>query len=114
MNENAPTSPEELQLYIRQLLHILGIPVHRVGFRLLCTAMVLYCRNDATSLTKELYPEVAARFGYHDWHAVEHAIRLAILHGWQNQTTAIWHYYFPHCRKAPSNKQFIATLAEFL
>lgn len=98
----------------RQILHELGIPVHRVGFRLLCSALDQYSRNDRLSLTKHLYPAIAVQFGYRDWHAVEHAIRLVILQAWESQASHAWHIYFPYCCKAPSNKQFLATIAEYL
>ena len=104
----------ELQTTVKHILHELGIPVHRIGFRLLCMAVICYCMDDTQSLTKELYPTVARYFGYTDWHPVEHAIRLVILQAWDSHATHAWAYYFPYCRKPPSNKLFFATIVEYL
>ena len=104
----------ELQQIVKNILHELGIPVHRVGFRMLCMAVVCYCLDDSQSLSKELYPAIARNFGYTDWHPVEQAIRLVILQAWHSQAANAWEYYFPHCRKPPSNKLFFATIVEHL
>ena len=104
----------ELHTTVKIILHELGIPVHRIGFRFLCMAEICYCINDRQSLTKELYPAVAEYFGYTDWHPVEHAIRQVILQAWTSQNSTAWCYYFPYCKKPPSNKLFLATIAEHL
>lgn len=97
-----------------RMLHELGIPVHRVGYRYLVLAILCFQEDDGQSLTKGLYPDIALRFGYRDWRPVEHAIRLAILHGWENRLPERWERYFPCARRCPTNKLFIATLVEFL
>lgn len=104
----------ELQYVISPILHELGIPVHRVGYKHLSMAIQLYAQNDSQSLTKELYPRIADAFGYSEWHPVEHGIRLALLQAWDNRMPRTWERYFPCSRKCPSNKQFIATIVEFL
>ena len=114
MKTLSPQALMQLQNTVRAILHELGIPVHRVGFRMLSMAVVCYRLNDTQSLTKELYPSVAKHFGYTDWHPVEQAIRLVILQAWGSQTAQAWEYYFPYCRKPPSNKLFFATIVEHL
>ena len=89
----------------------LGIPVHRVGYKQLCVAIPAYAEDDAQTLSKELFPYVAAKLGYCDWRAVEHSIREAIVYAWKRRDPAVWSRYFTNCRKAPSNKLFIATIA---
>lgn len=96
------------------ILHRLGVPVHRVGYKQLAMAIACFAENDTLSLTKELYPRIARAFGYSDWHPVEHAIRLVILQAWEQRDPALWGLYFPHGNRPPSNKQFIATIAQFL
>ena len=98
--------------HTRVILHELGVPVHRNGYRQLGVAIPCFALDDTQSLSKELYPYVAARFGHTDWRCVEHAIRLVILDAWDRRDPEVWEQYFPNCRKPPSNKQFIATLAE--
>lgn len=99
---------------ICRTLHRMGIPVHRVGYKYLALAILGFLEDDGQSLTKNIYPEIALRFGYSDWRPVEHAIRLAILSGWENRLPGVWEQYFPGSRRCPSNKQFIATIAAFL
>lgn len=102
------------QREIVSMLHELNIAVHRTGYKQLTIAILRYAQDDAQSLTKEVYPFVAKRLRYSDWRAVEHAIRICILHGWLHRTPEVWDKYFPGLRKAPSNKLFIATLADQL
>lgn len=99
---------------ICRMLHELGIPVHRVGYKYLILAIHSFGEDDGQSLTKGLYPNIALHFGYGDWHPVEHAIRLVILYAWENRLPGVWEQYFPCARRCPSNKLFIATMAEFL
>ena len=89
----------------------LGIPLHRVGYKQLCIAIPAFAANDTQTLSKELYPLVAAKLGYGDWRAVEHSIRDAIVYAWKRRDPAAWAKYFPSRRKPPSNKLFIATVA---
>lgn len=95
------------------LLMELGVPAHRIGYKLLCLAIPLFAENDTQTLSKELYPVVAAEVGYCDWRAAEHSIRDVIVTAWNQRNPAVWAKYFPDCRRPPSNKQFIATLAQF-
>ena len=97
---------------VQVMLHALGIAVHRRGYQQLCIGIPLYARDVTQSLTKELYPTIARELGYPDWRSVERAIRSAICDAWGNSRSAVWAVYFPDARKPPSNKEFIATLAE--
>lgn len=96
------------------MLHELQIGIHRNGYRQLVILIPCYALDENQSLSKELYPYVAERYGYASWQAVEHAVRIAILEAWKRRNVAVWEKYFPGMRKPPSNKQFIATLAEQL
>lgn len=95
-------------------LHKLHISIHRVGYKQLQFLVPLYALDSDQSLTKELYPYAAKHFGYISWQPVEHAIRSAILDAWKRRNPDVWEIYFPGTKKAPSNKQFIATLAELI
>lgn len=97
-----------------ELLHKLRFRIHIAGYKQLAIAIPCFAFDDTQSLTKELYPYVANHFGYSDWHSVERAIRYAILDAWEHRNPEIWAQYFPNQKKPPSNKQFIATLAELL
>lgn len=104
----------ELQADTIKMLHELQIGIHRLGYRQLFIAIPCYALDNNQSLSKELYPYVAEYYGYKDWHPVEHAIRVAIIDAWEHRDPFTWEYYFPGSKKAPSNKRFIATLAERL
>lgn len=95
-----------------RMLHDLRIPVHRIGYRELAMGIPHYREENLQSLSKELYPWLARQFGNITPEAVEHAIREAIRQGWEHRDPKIWEIYFPGAVKPPSNKQFIATLAE--
>lgn len=97
-----------------RMLHELGIPIHRNGYRQLCIAIPCYAQQDIQSLSKELYPYVADYFGQTNWQAVERSIRDVILDAWEHRDPEVWEVYFPKFRKVPSNKMFISTLAEHL
>ena len=62
-----------------QMLHDLNCPVHRIGYRHLSEAIPYFSQSPSQSLSKEVYPKVAERFGCMDCRAVEHSIRSAIL-----------------------------------
>jgi len=96
------------------MLHELALPIHRRGYSCLCIGIPHFATDRTQSLSKELYPFIAAYYGYSDWHAVESAIRDVILTAWENRNPAVWEKYFPNQSRVPSNKQFIATLAERL
>ena len=99
---------------IRSTLKILGIPVHRKGYRQLIIAISCFAGDNTQSITKELYPSVARISGAHDWRLVERDIRSVIQYAWANREPSSWDIYFPGICKAPPNSVFISTLAELL
>lgn len=114
MTHTSMSSLCEMQSQTKQMLHDLGFPCHRVGYYQLLLAIPKYSLDRRQSLSKEVYTYVADYWGYSDWRAVEHAIRIVILQTWLSRNPRAWDLYFPGLRKAPSNKLFIATLAERL
>lgn len=101
------------EIVVSMLLE-LGIPAHRVGYSQLRLAIAHFANDKHQSVAGELYPRIAQELGYPDWKAVEQGIRKAILHTWENGDRLVWKKYFPGCKTVPSNKQFIATLAEHI
>jgi len=102
------------QEQIRKMLHDLHFQAHRLGYKQLCIGVPYYRENNIQSLSKELYPWLATQFDHITPQAVEHAIREAIRHAWKCRDAEIWEQYFPGAVRPPTNKQFIATLAERL
>ena len=113
MNVSAPNAPAT-QARVSGMLRELGIPVHRIGYRLLREAIPRFAQDRSQSVTKELYPYLAREFACSGWQAAERSMRIAILSAWERGDPEAWQKYFPGIQKAPCNKQFIATLAEFL
>ena len=103
-----PAVPEQVLVDLRKL----SVPVYLSGYRCLCVAIPVFARDISQSMCNELYPAVAKELGYMDWRAVEFAIRRTILSAWEHRNPEIWEQYFPGVTKAPTNKQFIATLAQ--
>lgn len=102
------------QKQAKNMLHELGIPVHLIGYKELCIAIPLFAENSFQCITKELYPDVARSIGYPGHRGIERSIRKAISDAWDRRDADTWEIYFPHLKSAPSNKLFIATLAERL
>ena len=103
-----PSVPEQVLFDLRQL----NTPVYLSGYRCLCVAIPVFVQDISQSMCNELYPAVAKELGYMDWRAVEFAIRRAIMSAWEHRDQRIWEEYFPGATRTPTNKQFIATLAQ--
>ena len=95
-----------------QLLCKLKIQPHKDGFRQLRLAIPLFAQDSEQSLSKEIYPAIAEQLNFVSSLTVERSIRYAIETAWKRKDLDVWAEYFPRCRKPPSNKRFIATLAE--
>lgn len=102
-----------LQETVRPVLRELRFGAHRIGYNQLLLLIPWYASDPSQSLTKELYPAAAKRFGYSTWKPVEHAVRIAILDAWERRDPAVWGSYFPGMDRPPSNKLLIATVAEW-
>ena len=99
-----------------QLLE-LGIPCKLNGYDYLMEAVPYLSQHPGSSITKELYPAVAALCHSKAAH-VERSIRNAIQSGWDHREESVWRQYFlsggsdPLSR--PTNAEFISRLANQL
>ena len=112
-----PSKPINPQAYVaEQIKSLMFSPRHR-GSDYLKEAVLMMCRKPDISITKELYPAVAAMFGGTALQ-VERAIRTAINAAWSQQGTQRWAQLFPAEADGtiprPSNGTVIARLAEDL
>lgn len=100
---------------IAQLLLALKMPVKLKGYRYVKEAIYRMGQDPQQSITKELYPAVAAS---NDATAqqVERAIRGAICAAWDNREAGAWEACFGpsgvQLGKKPTNAEFIRVLAE--
>jgi len=115
--QNAQKQPNP-QMETAVHLHILNFPTKRDGYQHLCACIPMFSQDPRQRLTKELYPAVAKACGCGDGRSVEHSIRLVIVAAWKERDDAVWRKYFPPDVNGnipcPSNKEFIARLAELL
>lgn len=109
-----PPQPDDPQARAAQHLNVLGIPSHLCGYSMLALAIAVYAQDTTQSLSKEVYPAVAELLeDKYARHAIEHNIRRAISVGWHHRNPSLWSEYFTHSGM-PSNKLFIATIANLL
>lgn len=99
------------------LLFALGVPTKLKGYSYLREAVLLMAEDPDQSVTKELYPAVAAICGV-DKNNVERSIRSAIEKAWKQRDDALWKLYFPvdsgGLLRRPTNSEFISRLADAL
>lgn len=99
------------------LLRTLNVPTKSRGYTYLREAVPLWMKDPTQSITKELYPAVAARCGCDKSH-VERSIRSAIDVAWRNRDESIWRMYFQPDSSGriprPTNGDFISRLAQCL
>ena len=98
-----------------RLLRSLGVEPKLSGYRCLCFAIPMVAERP-NIMMKEVYPIVAKHCGLSDARCVERVIRSAIYKAWLNRDDTVWLCYFIRNRagevKRPTNKEFIASLAE--
>lgn len=109
--KNTQADPQGI---VEEHLRRLGIPPHRAGFQQLRVGIPIFTQNENQLMQKELYPVIARLCGNRGADQVERSIREAIGEAWKNRDPAVWEEYFPGWKKAPSNKVFIAVLAQKL
>ncbi|HIT33357.1 MAG TPA: response regulator [Candidatus Faecousia intestinigallinarum] len=112
---DAAEAIREPQAYIAGYLQNLGFSTKRDGYHQLRIGIPLFAQDCHQSLSKELYPSIAASCGQDNQKQVERSIRSAIGAAWKERDEIVWAAYFPrHTGKCPSNKAFISRLAQLL
>lgn len=107
-----PTAPDPRTTLSGVLLD-LGIPTRLRGYGYLREAILLMAGSPGQSITKELYPAVAAVCST-EAVSVERSIRSAIGAAWQRRDGSVWKTYFGPEPSRPSNGEFICRLANSL
>ena len=110
------STPDPRVLVSNTLLR-LGIATKLHGYGYLREAIILLAKDPGQSITKELYPSVAAQFRSTAVQ-VERSIRSAIHTAWAHGDNQIWQQYFPANDSGsiprPTNASFISRLANIL
>ena len=107
--EEKPATPEAK---VALQLHFLGFASGRDGYRQLCIGVPMFCEDPHQNLSKELYPAIAKACDCKTEKCVEHSIRKAIADAWKHRKGTAWEKLFPGAERCPTNKAFIARLAE--
>lgn len=99
------------------ILLTLGVRPKLGGYRCLQEALVLMAQRPGQAITKELYPEIAAKLGTNA-KCVERVIRGAIRDSWEQRDDRIWSRYFDRDESGsvpcPTNGGFIIRLSREL
>lgn len=102
------------QAKIALQLHLLRFDSYLDGYRQLCVGIPLFHEDPQQNLSKELYPAIAKICGCKTEKCVEHSIRKAIESAYKRRTPGAWEQFFPNITRCPSNKSFLARMAELL
>lgn len=112
-----PQMPITNEDKVENFLRYLGFYPHLSGYKMLVTAISIMMTHSRISMTKELYPQVAAVWGT-DWKQAEHAIRNCIENAYKRRNDWVWQMYFPHGpdRKVGhlKNSVFLNCVADYL
>lgn len=109
----------DIETMVTNIIHEIGIPAHIKGYQYLRHSIIMAVNNleVINSITKQLYPSVAA-----DFHTtpsrVERAIRHAIEVAWDRGDTetlnSFFGYTIANSKGKPTNSEFIAMIADKL
>ena len=117
--ETTVNRESDLEIMTTDIIRQLGIPAHIKGYWYLRYALILCTENNEmiTSVTKTLYPAVAAKFKTAS-SGVDSNIRRAIEIAWDNKNEEVLRQYFGKTvltrTKKPTNAEFIASVSEML
>ena len=106
-----------LQMAITKMLHELGVPSHIKGYTYIREGITLMYNKPNLSITKELYPVVAEKYGT-TASRVERAIRHAIEVSWNRGNWELMEEIFGFSvdidKAKATNSEFMVTLADKL
>lgn len=110
-------SMEDLETYVTELLHEVGVPAHIKGYQYLREAICLTVKDMTllNSVTKVLYPTIARRYqttASRVERAIRHAIEVAWNRGRIETIEALFGYTVDTGKSKPTNSEFIALIAD--
>ena len=108
-------NPKDKRTYIEKTFEAFTAPQHLYGIDYLKHAIEVCCSNKEMmqGVTKTLYPYIAAKY-FTNSAAVEHAIRTAITHIWQEKEEDISRLLFLKRGEKPTNKTFICAFSRYI
>ena len=117
-----PVSRLDAKEFVSNVLLSLGIPTKLKGYGYLREAILRMAQDPTQSITKVLYPAVAAVYRKEnmqiDAKHVERSIRSAIERAWERRDATVWQQYFSAdgdgTLRRPSNGAFISWISDSL
>ncbi|MBQ8638045.1 MAG: sporulation transcription factor Spo0A [Lachnospiraceae bacterium] len=109
--------PKNLEQYVTNVIHEIGVPAHIKGYQYLRDAIILCVNNMEllNSITKVLYPEIAMKYETTPSRverALRHAIEVAWNRGKMDTIYALFGYTINHGKGKPTNSEFVALIAD--
>ena len=110
---------ENLEALVTNIIHEVGVPAHIKGYQYLREAIIMVVNNIdvINQITKQLYPEIAQRYGTTPSRverAIRHAIEVAWGRGQTEVVESIFGYTVSAAKGKPTNSEFIAMIADKL
>jgi two-component system response regulator (stage 0 sporulation protein A) len=117
--EAAPVKGKNLDANITNIIHEIGVPAHIKGYMYLREAITMVYNNIEIlgSITKVLYPQIAAKFKTTPSRverAIRHAIEVAWSRGNVDSIASLFGYTVNASKAKPTNSEFIAMVADKL
>lgn len=108
-----------LDAKITNIIHEIGVPAHIKGYLYLREAIAMVYNNIEIlgSITKVLYPQIAAKFKTTPSRverAIRHSIEVAWSRGNMESITKLFGYTVSNSKAKPTNSEFIAMVADKL
>lgn len=117
LSRTSPTAPPDPRPALSEKLLQMGFAMKHRGFSYLLEGIIRMSGNPEQSVTKELYPAIAAQFNCSQAN-VERSIRTAIAAAWEKGNEAYWRPCFTPGPDGsiprPTNTEFISRLAHML
>lgn len=115
-------SQPDPETFVSNVLLSLGVPTKLRGYGYLREAILLMAEDPTQSITKVLYPAVAARYKKENVRIeskhIERSIRSAIERAWDKRDERVWQLYFAPegdgSLRRPTNGAFISRIADSL
>ena len=108
-----------LEADVTNIIHEIGVPAHIKGYLYLREAITMVYHNIEMlgAITKELYPDIAAKYGTtasRVERAIRHAIEIAWVRGNVDTISDIFSYTISYNKSKPTNSEFIAMISDKL
>lgn len=116
-NSSGGGNTSDIELYVTNIMHNIGVPAHIKGYHFLRRAIVMAIEDISVvdSITKVLYPEVAKSFKTTP-SRVERAMRHAIEVAWNRGDVEVLNTFFGYTisnlKGKPTNSEFISMIAD--